>query len=279
MLLTNFHTHCDYCDGAGKPEDIIEIALSRNFDCIGFSSHAPIPFEPEWTIAEKDLPVYLDHIEKLKKEYEGKIEIWKGLEIDYIDDFSGPSSEKFLRLNLDYAIGSVHMMKSTERDAYLAIDGPQSHIDELLESRTMEQVSEKYYSLICQMAKEGGFQILGHLDLIKKKNRNNRYFDENSPWYRKQVIETLDSIKNRDFVVEVNTGGLSRGATDSVYPSPWIIKEALKRKIPLMLNADSHVPDHIDYYFSESIEILRECGYRELYTLKGNTWVSFSIDP
>ncbi|MBB6482553.1 histidinol-phosphatase [Spirochaeta isovalerica] len=281
MIQSNFHTHCDYCDGSGKPEDVVEEALARNFDILGFSSHAPIASEPEWTISEADLPVYLKHIDELKAEYAGKLEIWKGLEIDYIEGVSGPSSEKFLKLNLDYAIGSVHMIKSLEIHKFLAVDGPEAHLIELIEDvygGSMERVSDKYYSLICEMAEKGGFDILGHLDLIKKRNRDNRYFNEDEPWYRKQVLNTLDYLKERDIVVEVNTGGISRGATDSVYPSPWIIREASVRKIPLMLNADSHVPEHIDFYFNEALQIISECGYKELHTLQGSGWTSFPIE-
>ncbi|MBN2657297.1 MAG: histidinol-phosphatase [Spirochaetales bacterium] len=281
MILSNFHTHCDYCDGAGTPEDVVEAALSRNFDILGFSSHAPIASEPTWTISESDLPLYLKHIDELKEKYAGKLEIWKGLEIDYIDGISGPSSRRFKDLHLDYAIGSVHMIKSGDGERFLAVDGPEEHLIELIDvvyNGSVEKVTEKYYSLICDMVDGGGFDILGHLDLIKKRNRDNRYFDENAPWYRNQVRDTLDYLKNRDLVVEVNTGGISRGATDTVYPSPWIIREAFERKIPLMLNADSHVPEHIDFYFAEALKIIRDCGYRELHTLKGEGWTSFPIE-
>lgn len=280
MLLTNFHTHCDYCDGAGTLEDVADEAVSQEFDVLGFSSHAPIAFEPEWTVDEKKLPYYLGDIDKLKEVYKDRLEIWKGLEIDYLEGLSGPSSDRYSRLNLDYAIGSVHMIKTADDEKYLAVDGPEEHLTELLEKsfgRSMEKLSGKYYSLIRQMVGEGGFQILGHLDLIKKRNSGNKYFDENAKWYRNQVLETLDAIRGKDIVVEVNTGGISRAIIDTVYPSPWIIKEASARNIPLMLNADSHVPDHISYYYKEALEIIVQNGYRELYALQGDGWKTFSI--
>jgi len=281
MILSNFHTHCDYCDGSGKPEDIIEEALSRRFESLGFSSHAPIAFEPDWTVSEEDLPIYLNHIDDLKKKHSTQLEIWKGLEIDYLEGVSGPASKRFTELKLDYSIGSVYMIQSPETGKFLAVDGPEAHLVELIEKAyggSVEKASEKYYSLIREMIDRGGFDILGHMDLIKKRNRDNRYFDEKASWYRNQVLDTLDYLKNKDLVVEVNTGGISRGAIDTVYPSPWIIKEAAARKIPLMLNADSHVPEHIDFYFSETLKILIECGYRELFTLKGDGWKCFPIE-
>ncbi len=77
--------------------------------------------------------------------------------------------------------------------------------------------------------------------------------------------------------MEVNTGGISRGAIDTIYPSPWIIKEAEKRNIPLMLNADAHNREHLDFYYKESLKIIKSCGYNELYSLFGGKWVRSKI--
>jgi len=280
MLLTNYHTHCDFCDGAGKPEDYIHRAIELNFEALGFSSHAPISFEKDWTMSEKELPDYLELIDSLKQSYKGKIEIYKGLEIDYLEGISGPSSKKFTDLNLDYSIGSVHMIPVKNSNKFLAVDGPIEDLKELLLNSfdgNIIELSAKYYSLVRDMLRAGKFQILGHFDLLKKRNANNILFDESREWYREQVRETLDVLAGTEVVLEVNTGGIARKATDSIYPSPWILKEASTRNIPLMLNADAHNPEDIDFYYRESLEIIRECGYRELYSLMGGKWVSSEI--
>ncbi|GAL18115.1 histidinol-phosphatase [Vibrio maritimus] len=38
-----------------------------------------------------------------------------------------------------------------------------------------------------------------------------------------------------------------RGATDDVYPSPWLLEEAKQRNIPIQINADAHAPHHLVY--------------------------------
>lgn len=281
MLLTNYHTHCEYCDGAGMPEDYIEVALEKGFDALGFSSHAPIPFEKDWTVSEEELPDYLDLIDRLKEKYKDRIEVYKGLEIDYLKGISGPSSEKFASLKLDYAIGSVHMMPVRNSDKFLAIDGPVKDLQELLKNTydgSMELLSKGYFQLMQEMLQNHKFDILGHFDLMKKRNKNNLLFDEESPWYRNHVIETLDTLAGTDVILEVNTGGLSRGATDTIYPSPWILKAAQEKNIPLMLNADAHNKKHIDFYYREALSIIKECGYRELYSLYGGKWVTSTIE-
>jgi len=91
------------------------------------------------------------------------------------------------------------------------------------------------------------------------------------------VLETLDYIGQTNVIMEVNTGGISRGAIDSIYPSPWILKEARKRDIPIMLNSDAHNPKHLDFYFDESLKIIKDCGYRELNCLYGGKWIRSKI--
>lgn len=281
MRLSNFHSHSDFCDGSGKPEDYIKEAIEQGFSAYGFSSHAPISFEKDWTLAEEDLPLYLEEIARLKDIYSKDIEIYTGLEIDYIEGLSGPTSEKFLKLPLDYCIGSVHMIKSAVKDKYLAIDGPESHLKELMEESyhgSFEKLSNRYYELVREMIGKGQFQILGHLDLVKKRNRGDVYFSEEKMWYKDQVMETLETLAGTGIFLEINTGGISRGAIDSIYPSPWILKEAKRKNIPIMLNSDSHVPDHISFYYSESLEIAKDCGYRELHTISKGEWISYPLE-
>ena len=183
-------------------------------------------------------------------------------------------------MKLDYCIGSVHMIRERNSGKFWAIDGPVEHLDELLRHTfdgDIIQLSNRYYSLVRDMLRAGGFQILGHMDLIKKRNTGNRYFDETQNWYREQVFETLDVLAETDVILEVNTGGIARKATDTIYPSPWILKEALAKNIPLMLNADAHTCEDIDFFYSESLDIIKECGYKELYSLIGGKWISSEI--
>ena len=73
------------------------------------------------------------------------------------------------------------------------------------------------------MIKQGGFNILAHFDMIKKFNRGSRFFTEDEPWYIEEVIETLDLLKERDIIVEVNRGAVAKGYREEPYPSSWIL--------------------------------------------------------
>jgi len=272
MILTNYHTHSHYCDGSGELEEVIQYALSKGFKALGFSSHAPVEGE-DWTMSGNGLHTYLQEVDELKEKYRDQLEIYKGLEIDFIPERGNASDDYFKKLKLHYAVGSFHMFN--EKGKLWAIDGPDDHflhIKDQIFRGSMAAFSEAFYRQVKAMLKAGGFDILGHLDLIKKKNRDNRFFREDAPWYQNQIRKILEEIKSWGGIMEVNTGGISRNAIDTVYPSPWIINKAVKMGIPLCISSDSHQPEHLDFYFDETRQILKEAGAHTVMALLEGEW-------
>ena len=276
MILTNYHTHNELCDGKGPIETYIETAIEKGFTALGFSSHAPLPVKNDWTLTEEALLIYLGELDQQIFKWGSQIQIYKGLEIDYIPGYQAPNQKRWTDLNLDYAIGSVHTTTGlTQNPGYCCIDGPEDELkwllDEIHES-SWEKLSEAYYTRICELVELGGFDFLGHFDLLKKRNRDNNCFSEDAPWYHRQVLMALETLKGSGIIMEVNSGAISRGVLDEVYPSPWILAEALKREIPVMVNADAHRPEDIDCHYEESCSLLREIGFREIWALIDEKW-------
>ena len=80
--LTNYHSHCLYCDGRANMEDFIRFAISEGFSSYGISSHAPLSFSTAWTMEWDRMDDYLSEFARLKEKYADKIELAIGLEID-----------------------------------------------------------------------------------------------------------------------------------------------------------------------------------------------------
>lgn len=280
MSFSNFHTHCCFCDGEGKPEEYVEKAIEKGFEALGFSSHAPVHFARTWTMNEGRLHEYLDTVKSLKVKYRGRIQIYLGLEIDYFSKEYGPNSPVYRKLGLDYNIGSVHCMLNKDDGKYLEVDGTEDKYIEIIESifkGDTEKFAAEYYNKVRNMVKEHKPDIIGHLDLIKKNNRGGKYFSMDQKWYRDEVFKTLDVISKSSCILEVNTGGLSRKITDTVYPEPWILKECSKLEIPLVLNSDAHNPVNIDAYYEDALHIIGEAGYSKLSVLNDGIWTQKSI--
>ena len=78
-ILANYHTHNHFCDGKEAPEEYVKKAISLGFKALGFSSHAPVLFENDYSILPEKLGDYCTEIERLKKVYSEKIDLFLAL--------------------------------------------------------------------------------------------------------------------------------------------------------------------------------------------------------
>jgi len=269
--LTNYHTHNSLCDGTGELEEYLATARRKGFAALGFTSHAPLPFINDWTLAEADLETYCSRVRELQKDSDP--ELYLGLEIDYIPGRMGPAEERWKQYRFDYTIGSVHMIP-VDGKAW-SIDGPDDeflHLYRNVYNRDGTAMAVEYYRLLEEMIHKGGFTILGHLDLIKKKNLKMHFLNEEAPRYTDAVLRVLDSLADSGIFMEINSGGLFRGATEGVYPSFSILQEARRRGIPLVINSDAHTPEALDFHFNEACDLARKAGYRRTMMLLNGDW-------
>ncbi len=274
MLLTNYHMHCHYCDGKGSPKDMLVSAKKLGFKSVGFSSHAPLPFDNDYCMLQENLDSYLQEISAAK--CDADIEVYLGLEIDYIPKYMKPSDEKWQIDSLDYCIGSVHiLMPPNEERPMLSVDGSLDDLLILLNDvygGNAEIMIRAYYQRVAKLCESGGFDILGHYDLVKKHNKALAFFDEQASWYQDIAISTLDAVAKAGVILEVNYGGLLRGATDEVYPSPWLLRAANERNIPVQINADAHAPSHLGVHHMKCRQILQAVGYSQHRVMLGGHW-------
>ena len=68
-MYSNLHTHSKFCDGKSELSEHIAEAKKLKMKTLGFSSHAPLHIETEWTIAGlTKLQEYIFEVESLKKQ-------------------------------------------------------------------------------------------------------------------------------------------------------------------------------------------------------------------
>jgi histidinol-phosphatase (PHP family) len=69
--------------------------------------------------------------------------------------------------------------------------------------------------------------------------------------------------------VEVNTGGINRGKTSEVYPSPLFLRLLKERNVPLIITADAHKAEQLDGHYADAVKAMREAGYTETVFFEG----------
>ncbi|OHX66155.1 histidinol-phosphatase [Flammeovirga pacifica] len=273
---TNFHSHSHFCDGKSSLEEHVIAAIEQNVKSFGFSSHSPVPFSTTWNMEMGRLGEYIKETKRLKEKYKDQIQLYTGLEVDFVSQKCGVHNFP----QLDYTVGSVHFVDKFEDGTYWEIDNTKTIFERGLQEifgGNIQRAFKRYYDLSMEMLEEDTPDVLGHMDKFKMHNSTGNWFSEDEEWYKKMVLEYLRVIQESGVIVEINTRGFYKGYSKDFYPSNWIIKELIDRKVPISLNSDSHTTFEITKGFKEVAQLLLSLGLKEIYCLWNNEWQPFAL--
>lgn len=251
----DYHMHTPLCGHAvGQPEEYVKQALKVGLTEIGFSDHAPLVSheDPRYTMDRSQLPLYHDMVEKVQKQFD-KFTIKLGLEADYLPGFESQTRELLAGYPYDFVIGSIHFI-----DRW-AFDDPEEKVK--WKDKDINRVYRDYYKLLRQSAESGLFDILGHVDLVKKFGH--RASEDLTP----EVAKTAEVFKKADVTIEVNTSGL-RKPVGEIYPSLEVLKIYAKHSVPITFSSDSHDPADVGRDYDKARDLALAAGYRDYRVFK-----------
>ena len=78
-------------------------------------------------------------------------------------------------------------------------------------------------------------------------------------------------------IFEVNTGAMARGYRTSPYPMPFILKELKNLGGKVTISSDCHDKNYLNYYFDESIQLVKSCGFDKLTVLSKGEFKEIKI--
>lgn len=259
-MLTNFHTHTNFCDGANTPEEMVISAIEKGFDAIGFSGHGYTSFDLKYCM--KDTKGYISEINRLKEKYKNKIQIYLGIEED--------SAEEIDRSCFDYIIGSSHYFKIENK--FYPVDSDLESFLECLDlfNGDILKLAHCYYEPFAEYIVRRKPDIVGHFDLITKFDDMMEANFKNICGYEKIAEQYLIYSLKSESIFEVNTGAVSRGYRKTPYPYENLLYVLKKENGKVMINSDSHSADLIDCNFKESRKMLKDIGFEYVYILYNN---------
>jgi histidinol-phosphatase (PHP family) len=269
MIKTNYHTHCNYCDGQAPLRDYVLEAIRHNFKTIGFTSHSPISDDNGFSIKHADVSKYCDDVNALKREFADQIGILLSFEFEYIPGVTRPMKEVAKQWNFDYILGSVHLIAGrnpveTADDLWFTDGSDIAQYDSGLYkffAGDIRKAVKAFYHQTNLMIENENLDIIGHFDKVKMNNKG-RFFQENEKWYNDFVNETIDLIRQKNVIVEVNTRGFYKQRHNDYFPSVDILKRLKNLNIPVTVSSDAHAPTDLNLLWEDTYKNLLELGFK-----------------
>ena len=253
--LSSVHVHSKLCDGKNTLDEMAVTAWRAGLKTLGFSGHSHTPCDIEYCMTQSRTALYKAQVAKLKERYAGKLDILCGLEWDlYSDD--DPTA-------YDYFIGSAHYVRGPKTGRYYEIDFREADLAACIQDDFDGDglaVVEAYFDNVRQVA-EHKPTILGHFDLIKKINKGNKFFDENSPRYAAAARTALEAAAANGCVLEVNTSSVYRGYREDFFPGEDILRAWKEMGGEVIITADAHEAKALTFGFDEAAAMLKKLGY------------------
>ena len=270
--FSSLHNHTIFCDGKDDIETMCRAAFEKKLCAIGFSAHAPIfkktGIESDWHLKDEDFGKYVEQVLAAKKRWRGKLEVLLGFEIDYIKGLRSALDKDITEANPDYLIGSVHYIIPANGAKPFTVDGPQEEFTQGLNegfNGDAAALMNSYYDAVAEMITLGGFDILGHADLVKKNCLGKNLWPREEEVCRQKEIALAagKAAGKAGIIAEANTGGINRKKINEVYPSETFLRFFRENNVPAIITADAHSASDIKGNYDIAVKTLLSAGFSD----------------
>lgn len=255
-MKANYHTHTHYCGHAsGNASDYVKEAVKNNFKVIGISDHAPNSRVNDHNVRMKPekLDQYLSDIDKAREIYGNKIQIYKGLEVEFFYDHENYYKE--LKKQTDYMVHGQH---------YISMTKEMHNLQSGFALKTKEEIL-MYSQYMVDAMDSGHFDVFAHPDLYMCGYKD---FDVNA----EEVAHIIcKKAAETDSILEFNSNGYRRGASITPqgirppYPREEFWKIVKSYGIKTIIGSDCHNPEYLyDLTVKEAEEVYNKLDLNKI---------------
>lgn len=239
-------------------ERFVEAAAEHGVDEIGFTEHMYYFRQVEGLLGHPyqrgrvghDLDDYCAAVLEAKRR---GLPVKLGLEVDWLTGHEVELAEILAPYPWDYLLGSVHLVEEEAVDLEPGV----------WERLSVEQVWERYFAALRDLATSGLADVLAHPDLVKIFGR--RPSPEEVDAYHDAAAA---AAAEGGVAVEVSTAGL-RKPVGELYPDAGLLARCRERGVGATLASDAHVAQDVGRDFDAGIEHLRAAGYGTVTVFEG----------
>src|SRR5438093_5794866 len=259
--LVDYHIHTRLCGHAsGEIDEYVQQAISVRLGEMGFSDHIYLYFlppaarDPELAMTEAQMETYLGWVEDVRTKFP-ESRIRRGIEADFMPGHETQLSRILEQYQWDYVLGSVHYI-----DGW-GFDDPR-YMDRW-DTSDVDEIYRKYFELEQEAAKSGLFDIMAHVDLVKK-------FGHRPSFDPTELYEQVArAFADAGVTYEISTGGLTKPVAE-LYPEDRLLRACHAAGVPVTMGSDAHRPGHVGLRYEESIAALHRVGYEEIVAFEGH---------
>jgi len=264
--MFDYHIHPNYSiDAEGEVEEFCKAALSVGLKEIAFTTHLDTDRVTEdcyVNVRGEQVDIsssvwfedYESTIRSAGDRYEEQgLQVLLGIEVDCFPGVQGALPKGFFSTDFDFIIGSVHLID------HIAISA-NGRADEAFRKYSMEELGERYYSIMLDAIDLDIFDVLAHIDLYRRYGEV--FYGESIHDLWKHHIEELSKkMLSKRVGFEVNTSSLRRGMQQPM-PEDRLI-HALRNKgiTTVTVGSDAHTPNDVGKDIKVALEMIRDAGF------------------
>ncbi|MHA3962084.1 MAG: histidinol-phosphatase HisJ family protein [Candidatus Thorarchaeota archaeon SMTZ1-45] len=281
--MFDYHIHPNYSiDAEGEVDEFCQVALDIGLKEIAFTTHMDTDRVAEdcyVNVRGKRVDVgssfwfedYESTIRTAGDHYKDLgLQVILGVEVDCYPGVQDALPDKFYSTDFDLIIGSVHLID------HIAISA-NGRANEAFRKFSVEELGERYYTILIDSMDLEIFDILAHIDLYRRFGEI--FYGNKIHEIWKPHLEGLSKkMLSKNVGFEVNTSPLRKGMQQPM-PEERIIKALRRAGIDTVtVGSDAHFPADIGKGIKTALDMIKESGFEGLsvYRRRKATFVPWS---
>ena len=267
-MFSDYHIHTYYSDDSNYPmEKVVKDAIKLGIKELCFTDHVDYEIKSDWedesddkiidgkAMIKVDYSKYFAEIDLLKEKYKNQMTIKKGLELGVQTQTIDRCKKLVKTWEMDFVILSIHQIENKELYTF-----------DFQEGKTQKEYNEAYYQELYDVVRHfHDYSVLGHLDLIKRYDKEGIYPFEES---KEMITKILTYIIADGKGIELNTSSFRYGLKD-LMPCREILELYLELGGTILtLGSDSHEELHLGAYINECKQELKKIGFKQFCTFE-----------